>query len=366
MAKLQSYDDLKNYAVRRLTGGITNLELSDDAINDGIDDAFQLFFEFHYNGYEELYLPIQLHADDQRNRYLDLNNIRVSGSDFWTPESGMTETTFETSLTSADLTTHHFNAGTNMVDYTNIRVQRVIRDDQNVLTSFIDLTPNELTNGYTLTKNADPDPNFTITLTEAVDDNDQIRLTETHFSGFTNIVGISDVYAGTFPDYYLRFSGGVKLGFATFLDEVINRSYGNIAYYHYTRQYLDLIDDYFTTKYNYSHNVVNNRLYIHQDLTVDEVLVVKAYRQIAGLEDVQTLTTGSNILDMYNDRWMKAMATAQVKQRWGWWHKYDNVELPGGKAVNGQVIYDEATQEIDKLREELELTYQDPIDFFVG
>lgn len=362
MAKLQSYSDLQTYSVRRLTGGITNLELSDEAIKDGIDDAFQLFFEFHYNGYEEQYLPIQIHSEDASRGYIDLNNIKVTGSEFFTPETAP-ETTFETSLTSAEILKYHY-VDPNVI-YTDIVVERVIRDAQGVLTSLTTLTPNAGTDGFTIVKNIGDD-NFTITLTESIDTNDQLRLKETHLSEAKNIIAVSDVKAGSFPNFYLKFSGGVKVGFASFIDDVIGMNSGTLSYFHYTREYLDQIERYFTKKYNYSHNPINNRLVIHQDLTAEDVIIVKTYRQLANLDDVQTLDASSGIADIYNDRWMKAMATAQIKQRWGWWHKYDDVQLPGGKAVQGQKLYDEATDEIEKLREELELTYQDPIDFFVG
>ena len=42
------------------------------------------------------------------------------------------------------------------------------------------------------------------------------------------------------------------------------------------------------------------------------------------------------------------------------------MQLPGGVTLNGRQIFDDATTEIDKLRERLRLEHEMPPDFFVG
>jgi ABC-type phosphate transport system ATPase subunit len=46
--------------------------------------------------------------------------------------------------------------------------------------------------------------------------------------------------------------------------------------------------------------------------------------------------------------------------------KFEGVQLPGGVTLNGQKIYDEATEELQQLRDEAEKTFQLPVDFFTG
>lgn len=367
MAKINNFDDLKSYCIRNLTGGITNIELSNEAIDDGIDDAFQLFFEFHYNGYEETFLPIVISAEDRANNYLDLNNIQDTSSEYLITET-IPLTAFTTNYTSPQIYKFHYNINSNIVNYSKIVVQREVRGVDGSLTSLINLVPNAVSDGYTLVKEANPSQNFTLTLTESIDTNDKLTITESHFSGISDIIAVSDIKGGNFQDAHLRFSGGLRVGFSRFIDSMVNGGGGggDLAYLHYSREYLSLIGKYFSKKYNYSHNAINNKLVIHQDLIVGDVLIIKAYKQLASLSTNQNITSSTGNVDIYNDRWLKAMSTAQIKRRWGWWHKYESVALPGGKSVNGQVIYDEAELEIEKLRHELELTYQDPIDFFIG
>lgn len=69
--------------------------------------------------------------------------------------------------------------------------------------------------------------------------------------------------------------------------------------------------------------------------------------------------------DVYNNRWMKDMATAFTKQQWGQnLKKFSGQPLPGGITVNGQQMYDEANAEIETLRKEL-LLLAEPLPFFL-
>ena len=42
------------------------------------------------------------------------------------------------------------------------------------------------------------------------------------------------------------------------------------------------------------------------------------------------------------------------------------MQLPGGVSMNGDAIYEAATQEILRLQEELRLEQEDPVAMFVG
>lgn len=69
----------------------------------------------------------------------------------------------------------------------------------------------------------------------------------------------------------------------------------------------------------------------------------------------------------FNDKWLKAYATALIKQQWGSnMKKHGEIQLLGGVTVNGQQIYDEASAEIEALITELKETYQEPVSFIFG
>ena len=71
--------------------------------------------------------------------------------------------------------------------------------------------------------------------------------------------------------------------------------------------------------------------------------------------------------DVYNDRWLKLYYRAVVKFQFGEnLSKYSNLTLPGGVVLDGNSMKQEAQQEIDKLREELLTSYQEPMRFMIG
>ena len=70
---------------------------------------------------------------------------------------------------------------------------------------------------------------------------------------------------------------------------------------------------------------------------------------------------------VWNDRWLKEYATALIKRTWGSnLKKFAGVQLPGGVTLNGQVIYEEAVEEIKKLEEEMSSKYELPVDFYLN
>ena len=92
-----------------------------------------------------------------------------------------------------------------------------------------------------------------------------------------------------------------------------------------------------------------------KDIAAGEFLIVECYRIL----DPNTFT------DVYNDLYLKKYITAQMKKQWGNnLKKFQGVQLPGGVTLNGQQIYDEAIQELEKLEADADSRYQLPVDFF--
>jgi len=70
----------------------------------------------------------------------------------------------------------------------------------------------------------------------------------------------------------------------------------------------------------------------------------------------------------WSDIWLKQFATAMIKQQWGTNLKKTSstAVLPGGITVNGQQIYNEATQEIVELKQNIRDTFEAPPMFEIG
>ena len=71
--------------------------------------------------------------------------------------------------------------------------------------------------------------------------------------------------------------------------------------------------------------------------------------------------------DLWNDRFLKRLATAKIKQQWGNnLKKFEGIQMPGGVTLNGQKIYDEATLEIKEMEEEIYQMGSLPSEIFTG
>lgn len=70
---------------------------------------------------------------------------------------------------------------------------------------------------------------------------------------------------------------------------------------------------------------------------------------------------------VWNDRWLKEYATALIKRTWGNnMKKFGGIQLPGGVTLNGKEIYDEATEEIKLLEQEMATEYFAPLEWFMN
>ncbi len=137
---------------------------------------------------------------------------------------------------------------------------------------------------------------------------------------------------------------------------------GDIAYYEQMQQYLGLLDMKLNGTPQVQFTRKQNRLYVFgdfqdKDIKEGDYIVAEVYKII----DPNTHTS------IYNDMWLKEYTTALIKQQWGAnLIKFEGMQLPGGVILNGRQIYDDATGEIDKLRETIRLEHEMPADFFVG
>jgi hypothetical protein len=71
--------------------------------------------------------------------------------------------------------------------------------------------------------------------------------------------------------------------------------------------------------------------------------------------------------DVWNDRFLKQLATAKIKQQWGNnLKKFEGIQMPGGVTLNGQKIYDEASEEIKEMEEQIYQMGSLPSEIFTG
>lgn len=72
MAEPSSRSDFKEYILRKLGSPVIEINVSDEQIEDRIDEALSFYADYHYDGTEHVYLKHVLTAEDIRNKYITL------------------------------------------------------------------------------------------------------------------------------------------------------------------------------------------------------------------------------------------------------------------------------------------------------
>ena len=271
MAIPTSKTTFKSYCLRALGFGVIDINVSDDQVDDRIDEALQYFAQYHYDGVEKMYLKYQITQDD---------------------------------------------------------LDRAASNDTTTATDTVD---SNITATFKEGKNFIPMPSSVVSVIQIFPFDDQTT---------NNMFDIR---------YQLR------------LNDLYDFSSTSIIHYQMTMQQLDFLSHILVGEKPLRFNQHQNRLYIDMDfandIDVGEFLIIECYRKI----DPATYT------DIFDDIYLKRYATALIKRQWGAnLSKFQGVQLLGGVEMNGEAIYSQAQDEINKLEEEIQLAFETPIDYMVG
>jgi len=132
--------------------------------------------------------------------------------------------------------------------------------------------------------------------------------------------------------------------------------------YFMTMQQLQFINELLVGKQPIRYNQYTNKFYVDMDwnkFLPGQYLVIECYRRLDPEVD--------GLVEIYSDRWLLMYATALIKQQWGSnLKKFGNMQMPGGIVFNGQQLFDEATEELEKLRNDLIHSYSLPVVDLIG
>jgi len=261
----------KSYCLRALGFGVIDINVSDDQVDDRIDEALQYFAQYHYDGIEKMYLKYQ--------------------------------------VTEADITRAASNTTTTATDTI----------DSTITASFGE------GNGFI------PMPSSVVSVIQIFPFDD---------SSTNNMFDIR---------YQLR------------LNDLYDFSSTSIIHYEMTMQQLDHLSHILVGEKPLRFNQHQNRLYIDMDWSHDvnagEFLIIECYRKI----------DPASYSDIFDDIYLKRYATALIKRQWGAnLSKFNGVAMLGGVTMNGEAIYSQAIEELNRLEEQIQLSFETPIDYMVG
>lgn len=130
--------------------------------------------------------------------------------------------------------------------------------------------------------------------------------------------------------------------------------------YYLSQMHINMMDEMLIGQTPVRYNRHLNKLHIDTNwsrYSVGQIIIIEAYRTV----DPEFYS------DVWADRWLQQYTTAKIKYQWGSnLTKFIGMQLPGGQQFNGELIYQEAKEEISKLEEEMISAYSMPVVNMIG
>lgn len=159
-------------------------------------------------------------------------------------------------------------------------------------------------------------------------------------------------------------SGMFDVKYQLMLNDITNMTsfLGDVSYFSQIQQYTQLLDMTLNGHPQHDYAYHEKRVYIHGDFE-DKTLKANEYIVIEALISVDENVHTS----VWDNKFLKLYTTALIKQQWGAnLMKFEGIQLPGGVTMNGRQIFEDATQDLARLEEQIRLEHEDPVSFFIG
>lgn len=175
------------------------------------------------------------------------------------------------------------------------------------------------------------------------------------------IIGVRTIFPFSGDNTSGASNGLFNLQYQLRLNDLYDLTNTSLVYYNTVRDYIATLDFLLNGQKPLRFNKNQNRLYIDQswanEIMVGQFIIVDCYRAM----------DPAVYADMWNDMWLKRYAVALIKKQWATnIKKFSGLQLPGGVTLDGDKLYEEAHDEIEKLEEQIQTTFSLPADFMVG
>ena len=173
-----------------------------------------------------------------------------------------------------------------------------------------------------------------------------------------NIIGAIRIFQ--IGDPSIRASDMFNIRYQIALNDLYQLTTVSLLPYYMAMQHLGTITELLVGQQPIRYNRHTNKLHIDMDWTkidVGQYILVEAYEVI----NPDTFT------DAWGDRWLQEYCTQKIKYQWGTnLTKFIGLQLPGGVQFNGEKIMDDAEKAIEKLEQEMIVSYSLPVSDMIG
>lgn len=317
-----SREQLKQYALRALGAPVLEINVDEDQLEDRLDEALEVYREYHYDGIEQIYMKHQIRASEMTLTTSIAQNFVLAEVVTGTTSGAMAEVVRETTrISTGTLLLVKKVVGTFVAGET-------ITGAASGVTAVLGTTPITLRE-YDLKYIAIPDLVYGVTKVLSIG----------MASSSKNIFDLQ---------YQLR------------LNDLYDLTSTSIIYYKTVMGHLALLDFELNGHQLFRFNRRTNRLYLdlnwETDVILGDYVIAQAYRAL----DPDQFTK------VWNTSWLKHYVTALFKKQWATnIKKFSGIQLPGGVTLDGDKLYDEALSEIKELEDSL-MNKSAPLDFYIG
>lgn len=158
--------------------------------------------------------------------------------------------------------------------------------------------------------------------------------------------------------YFTNSMFGIRYQLA--LNDLFNISQSGLSNFQNTMKHVELLAEMFSIRPGVSYNRYTNKLKLNLnwgvDIKEDDWIVIDCYRIIDPELNAQ----------LWTDRWLINYTSLLVRRQVGYHLMKVNIQLPGGVSYNGETIYNNANQEIEKLEEKMIRDFSNPVLPFIA
>lgn len=313
--------ELIHWCLRRLGAPVVEINVDDDQIEDRINEALMYFRDYHFDGVERLYMSHKITASNFKlpaDHTDDIpKGVLLTGLTSGATAIAYDKSTDNRTIRFKSLNKDSFEAGE------EVRVGDETSTQKFVIQS---ITLGDIDNGY-------------IPVTQKV-------------ISVTNILPQQKATIGG------NFGGMFDFQYQFALHNMFNLASTDLVTYDIYQRYMSTWEFMFRGTKGIRFNRKTDRIYIDvENLVADQWLVIEAWSAL----DPATYS------EIYMDEFVREYAYNLIKLQWGTnLKKFTGIQLPGSVTLNGQAIYDEAKDELEKLRERVKKEFELPPDFLVG
>lgn len=320
--RITSKVGLMDYCLRKLGHPVIEINIDETQAIERIDDAIEMWQQYHFDGSERTYMKLNVTASTLTLSSPNANAFREKE-----------KVTGETSGATAEV--------------------YKIRNDTTIELKRVNGT---FANDEIVTGN-DSGATYQLAATDAFFLGSWDRQ---YFAVPDSVLSVVRV----FPINQASFGGNTSV-FNVFFQLRANETLGliqaDMTYYTMFKTYLSTLDMILPSERSFRFNRRTEKLHLdvswYDLLTPDDIV----------LAEVHMITDPEVFLSAYNDMFVKRYATLLIKKQWASnLSKFDGVKLPGGVTLNGAKLYQEAMDEIEKLEDEIRITWEVPAMFQVG